>query len=120
MPDDDEQTAPEFLCVTMYAEDIAPLRAYYHDALGLPIDYEEPGHISAMPKVCAHDPSEGPAGSMRLFFLTDDVVRFAAAVGRRGANGSTAVDGLGNPAWHSTDPFGNSVHVLTRTNDGRG
>lgn len=49
---------PEFLCVTMYAEDIAPLRAYYHEALGLPIDYEEPDHLVAMPKVCAHEPSE--------------------------------------------------------------
>ncbi len=98
----------------MYAEDIAPLRAYYHDALGLLIDYEQPGQLVAMPNVCAHDPSEGPAGTMRLYFLVDDVAAFAATAQRRGAQGIVAIDGLGNPAWHSTDPSGNSGHVLTR------
>lgn len=114
MTDDNGSETPEFLCVTMYADDIAPLRAYYHDALGLPIDYEQPGHLVAMPNVCAHDPSEGRAGTMRLYFLVDDVATFAATAQRRGARGVVAVDGLGNPAWHSSDPAGNSVHVLTR------
>lgn len=110
----DARTTPEFLCVTMYADDISALRAYYHDALGLPIDYEDPGHLTAMPKVCAHDPSEGPAGTLRFYFVADDVPRFAQEAERRGANGAMTVDGLGNPAWHSSDPVGNSVHVLTR------
>lgn len=114
MTDDSGPEPPEFLCVTMYAADVEPLRAYYHDVLGLPIDYEEPGHLVAMPKVCAHDPSEGEAGTMRLYFAVDDVARFAAAAQARGVQGTVAADGLGNPAWHSTDPHGNSVHILTR------
>src|SRR5207248_6170249 len=40
--------APEFLNVTMYVEKTADLRAFYHDLLGLPIEFEEPGHITVM------------------------------------------------------------------------
>lgn len=43
---------PKFLG-EMYAEDIAPLRAYYHDVLGLPIDDEQPGHTWPCPTLRA-------------------------------------------------------------------
>jgi hypothetical protein len=104
----------EFLCITMYTEDIGPLRSYYHEVLGLPIDYEVPGHIAAMPKVSAHDPTEGPAGRMRIHFLCDDVPGFAAMASGRGVHGVLSVDGFGKPSWESADPFGNLVTVLTR------
>ncbi len=105
---------PEFLCITFYSEDPQPLRTYYHEVLGLPLDYEEPGHIAAMGPISAHDPSEGPAGSVRIYFLVDDAREYAAAAREKGAEGFLRSDGFGRPAWESKDPFGNSVVLLTR------
>lgn len=110
----EEGTDVEFLCLTMYASETGPLREYYHEVLGLPVDYEVPGHITAMPKVCVHDPSEGPAGTLRLYFVTDDVEACAARAKALGAQGMLGADGFGKPMWESTDPFGNSVRILTR------
>ena len=107
----------EFLNVTFYAGDIGPLRAFYHDFLGLAVDYEQPGHIAAMGKVCAHDPSEGPVGTVRLYFLCDDSAAYAEAATAAGYSGELRQDGFGNPAWETTDPFGNSVVILQRGRD---
>ena len=63
--------------MTLYTEDPRPLRAYYRDILGLPLNHEEPGHMAAMGPVCAHDPSEGTAGTVRLYFLVDDATKYA-------------------------------------------
>lgn len=114
MPDMDDLPPPQFLCVTLYSQDPQPLRSYYHDVLGLPIDYEVPGHIAAMGPICAHDPSEGPAGTVRMYFLVDNVPRYAEVAKESGAEGILRTDGNGQPAWESQDPFGNSVVLLTR------
>lgn len=114
MSDAEEHTDLEFLCVTMYTAETGTLRDYYHEALGLPIDFEVRGHITAMPKVCVHDPSEGPAGTLRMYFVTDDVEAHAARAKARGTQGTLGADGFGKLMWESTDPFGNSVRVLTR------
>lgn len=111
---DMDEPPPQFLCITLYSDDPEPLRNYYHDILGLPLDYEEPGHIAAMGPVCAHDQSEGPAGTVRLYFFVDDVQRYAEVVKNKGAEGILRTDGQGKPAWESKDPFGNSVVFLTR------
>jgi catechol 2,3-dioxygenase-like lactoylglutathione lyase family enzyme len=105
---------PEFLNVTLYVDDITDLRRFYHDLLGLPVEFEEPGHITVMGKVAVHDPTEGPAGTCRLYFLVDDPERFAARAADRGVAGVLRHDGYGIPAWESTDPFGNSVVLLKR------
>ena len=104
----------EFLTVTLYAEDIGPLKSYYHDLLGLPLNYEQPGHIAAMGPICAHDPTEGPANTVRLYFLADDPTVVAEAAAARGVAGHLRKDGYGKAAWESKDPSGNSIVVLTR------
>jgi catechol 2,3-dioxygenase-like lactoylglutathione lyase family enzyme len=105
---------PEFLNVTLYVDDIAEIRRYYHDVLGLPIVFEEPGHAAVMDRVAVHDPSEGPAGTCRLYFLVDDPSAFADRARASGVKGVLRVDGYGQPAWESVDPFGNSVVLLKR------
>lgn len=111
----DTLPSPEFLCVTMYTDDPDPLRAFYHDVLGLPLDYEQAGHIAAMGPVCAHDPTEGPEGTVRLYFTVDDPTRYAGAAAKAGVVGTLRTDGFGKPLWESTDPFGTSVVLLART-----
>lgn len=112
-----ESSAIEFLTVTLYAEDINPLRGFYHDLLALPINYEQSGHIAAMGPICAHDPSEGPANTIRLYFLADDPEQIAEGASIRGVEGVLRKDGYGKAAWESKDPFGNSVVVLTRSSE---
>lgn len=105
---------PEFLNVTLYVQDTAELRAFYHDLLGLPIQFEEAGHITVMGAVAIHDPTEGPAGTRRHYFLVNDPAGFAQRARAAGVVGVLRTDGYGNPAWESTDPFGNSVVLLQR------
>ncbi len=109
-----EPQVPEFLNVTLYAADTADLRAFYHDVLGLPIEYEEPGHITVMGRVAVHDPSEAPEGTRRLYFLVDDPEPFARRARGAGIEGVLRKDGYGNPAWEAVDPFGNSVVLVKR------
>lgn len=109
-----EADVPEFLNVTLYVEDTSELRAYYHDFLGLPIEYEEPGHITVMGRVAVHDPTEGTVGTRRVYFLVNDPEPFAQRAYDAGVAGILRKDGYGNPAWESTDPFGNSVVLLQR------
>jgi hypothetical protein len=111
----DDLPPPQFLNITLYAEETAPLRAFYHDLLGLPIDYEEPGHIAVMGPLCAHDPSEGPVGTVRLYFIVDDPGAYAEAATHKRIEGTLRTDGFGKPAWESSDPFGNSVVLLSRS-----
>lgn len=111
MPVSEQSDVPEFLNVTLYVDDTTELRAFYHDVLGLPIVYEEPGHITVMGKVAVHDPTEGPADTVRLYFFVDDPARFAERTVHAGV---LRTDGNGSPAWESTDPFGNSVVLLKR------
>ena len=105
---------PEFLNVTFYVDDITDLRRFYRDVLGLPVNFEEPGHLTVMDKIAVHDPTEGPAGTCRLYFLVDDPAPFAERAARQGVAGTLRKDGYGNPAWETTDPFGNSVVLLMR------
>lgn len=114
MTTSEQNDVPEFLNVTLYVEDIADLRAFYHDVLGLPIVYEEPGHITVMGKVAVHDPTEGPANTVRLYFVVDDPEVFAKRATDAGRTGALRTDGYGKPAWESTDPFGNFVVLLKR------
>ncbi len=79
------------------------------------MNYEQPGHIAAMGPICAHDPSEGPADAIRLYFLADDPAVIAEAATERGVDGVLRQDGYGRAAWESRDPFGNSMVVLTRS-----
>lgn len=58
---------PEFLDVTMYVDDIGPIRSFYHEVLRIPIVHEEPGHIAVMGPIAVHDPTEGPVGTTRFF-----------------------------------------------------
>lgn len=109
---------PEFLNVTMCADDISDLRAYYRDFLGLPVDFEEGGHATVMGKIAVHDASEGPVGTRRLYFLVGDPERFAREATQRGIRGFLRRDGYGNPAWESMDPAGNSVVLLQRSQSG--
>jgi hypothetical protein len=95
-------------------DDLRPLQAYYHEVLGLPVDHEEPGHIAAMGPVCAHDPTDCPPGTVRLYFLVEDATKYADVAAERGTEGTLRTDGFGRPLWESKDPFGNSVVLLTR------
>jgi hypothetical protein len=106
--------APEFLNATFYVEDITGLSAFYREFLALPVDFEEPQQGVVMGKVAVHDTSEGPAGICRLYFLVDDPRRWALRASQEGVAGFLREDGYGNPAWESTDPFGNSVVLLQR------
>jgi catechol 2,3-dioxygenase-like lactoylglutathione lyase family enzyme len=110
----EQSEVPEFLNVTLYVDDIADLRAYYHDFLGLPIEFEESGHIAVMGKVAVHDPTEGPVDTCRLYFLVDDPGSYAKRAADLGQPGVLRSDGHGNPAWESKDAFGNSVVLLKR------
>ncbi len=112
--DELEPDEPEFLNVTLYAEDTSELRAYYHDFLGLPIEYEELGHVTVMGRIAVHDPTEGPAGVRRIYFLVNDLPAFARRADAAGVKGTLRKDGYGNSAWESKDPFGNSVVLLQR------
>ena len=110
----DADDVPEFLNVTLYTEDISELREFYHGFLGLPIEYEEAGHIAVMGRVAVHDATEGPVGTRRLYFFVNDPVAFASRAEPHGVSGVLRADGHGNPAWESTDPLGNSVVLLKR------
>jgi len=116
---EDNEDSPEFLNVTMYVDDTADLRAFYHDFLRLPIEYEEPGHITVMGRVAVHDPTEGPSGVARLYFFVQDPARWAARAEAAGVTGTLRADGSGNPAWETRDPFGNSVVLLRCPPDGQ-
>ena len=108
-------TTLEFLNVTFYVDDTRPLKEFYCDGLGLPLDYEQPGRLAAMGPVGAHDLHEGDApGSVRLYFLAEDVAAIASAAERAGIVGTMALDGGGAPMWTTTDPAGRSVRVLTK------
>lgn len=109
-----EPDVPEFLNVTLYVQNTSALRAFYHDLLGLPVQYEEPGHITVMGPVAVHDPTEGPAGTRRLYFLVNDPPGFGRRAEAAGVKGTLRKDGYGEPAWEATDPFGNSVVLLQR------
>ncbi|MEX0875614.1 MAG: VOC family protein [Actinomycetota bacterium] len=117
MSDSSELDTPEFLNVTLYVDDIAPIRHFYHDVLGLPVVFEEPGQAAVMGSVAVHDPSEGPVDTSRLYFLVNDPTAFADRARSAGVEGTLRTDGYGEPAWESVDPFGNSVVVLKRRNE---
>src|SRR5438552_1463833 len=110
----DQSDVPEFLNVTLYVDDISNLRSFYRDFLGLAVDFEEPGHATVMGNVAVHDLSEGPADTCRLYFVVEDPERFATRAVDEGIDGTLRKDGYGNPAWESTDSFGNSVVLLKR------
>jgi len=106
----------KFLNVTFYTSDVPAARAFYADALGLPVDFEDPGHLAAMGRICAHDPSEGErAGTTRIYLLSDDPAAAGAAAQDAGYPGVAGVDAGGDPMWDTTDPLGNSVRILKRT-----
>jgi hypothetical protein len=104
----------EFLNVTLYSSRIEEMVAFYRDGVGLSPDYEEPGHLCAMGHVAVHDPSEGPAGSARLYFLADDAKDFAARANEVGIPGIIRSDGYGKSAWQTDVATSLSVVVLTR------
>lgn len=105
----------EFLNVTFYVNDTTPMKAFYAEFLRLPLNFEQPGELAAMGPVTAHDTSEGDSvGSLRLYFLADDVSAVAAIAAARGIAGTVGTDGFGNDMWDGVDPMGTPVRVLTR------
>ena len=110
------QPPVEFLNVTFYTSDVQGVRAFYGGALGLPIDFEEPGHLAAMGHICAHDQSEGErAGTTRIYLMSDDPAAAGAAAAEAGYPGVAGIDAGGDPMWDTTDPLGNSVRILKRS-----
>jgi catechol 2,3-dioxygenase-like lactoylglutathione lyase family enzyme len=108
------ETTLEFLHVTFFVEDTGPLKEFYCDRVGQPLDYEQPGRLAALGPG-AHDLHEGDvSGSARLCFLADDVAAIAAEAEGAGVVGTTELDGSGAPMWTATDPAGHSVRVVTK------
>jgi catechol 2,3-dioxygenase-like lactoylglutathione lyase family enzyme len=109
---------PLLTSVTLIAKDIARLREFYSDVLGLEVGFEEPGHIACMgvgPKisVCLHDDSDEGIqdGDTSLYFASDELDRVRERALAHGFAAELGRYATGEPKLDLRDPHGSRIRV---------
>ncbi len=110
--------------VTFYVqkEHLGEARAFYAEALGLPIVFEESAHICCFQvgdgptdvAICIHEEEhERPAGTCELFFYVDEEAEWVRASNLPGATTVRLADGT--IELRLVDPEGNLVRLHRRS-----